>query len=268
MVRDLYRLCWEVELSYKATKSRSGMNELTTSQPHIARTLVYAALIWTTLAMKEKMRASQTAKGHLRINPVQWMKVWNEMLLRCLDKLLRPNRHRPDTGWFELVVQARDPSRRRRSRQHRPCFCANRFRLARPPAGKPADPRTTKPGVVVHARFVMPLSLLSSPPRKRRKKKMGGEAREVQGVLARAQAWESMLGTPGIETRADLARQLGVSRARVTQALAVLTVPARLMNTLQRAEARGRPVTERTWRRVKGLREDEAIRVLREGGDA
>ncbi len=156
MVRDLYRLCWEVELSYKATKSRSGMNELTTSQPHIARTLVYAALIWTTLAMKEKMRASQTAKGHLRINPVQWMKVWNEMLLRCLDKLLRPNRHRPDTGWFELVVQARDPSRRRRSRQHRPCFCANRFRLARPPAGKPADPRTTKPGVVVHARFVMP----------------------------------------------------------------------------------------------------------------
>ena len=88
------------------------------------------------------------------------------------------------------------------------------------------------------------------------------------GVLARAQAWESMFGTPGIETRADLARQLGVSRARVTQALAVLTVPARLMNTLQQAEARGRPVTERTWRRVKGLREDEAIRVLREGGYA
>ena len=97
---------------------------------------------------------------------------------------------------------------------------------------------------------------------------MGVEAREVMGVLARAQAWESMLGTPGIETRADLARQLGVSRARVTQALAVLTVPGRLMNTLQQAEARGRPVTERTWRRVKGLREDESIRVLREGGHA
>ncbi len=87
-------------------------------------------------------------------------------------------------------------------------------------------------------------------------------------MLARAQVWDAMLGTPGIETRADLARQLGVSRARVTQALAVLTVPGRLMNTLQQAEARGRPVTERTWRRVKGLREDEAIRVLRVEGYA
>jgi len=93
-------------------------------------------------------------------------------------------------------------------------------------------------------------------------------AREVKGVLARALEWDAMLGTPGIETRADLARQLGVSRARVSQALAVLTVPGRLMNTLLQAEAMGRPVTERTWRRVKGLGEDEAIQVLRVGGYA
>jgi len=132
-----------------------------------------------------------------------------------------------------------------------------------------ASPRTThEPDSSLTARVERPLSLLSSPTRNRRKKKKGGKATEVQGVLARALAWEAMLGTRGIETRADLARQLGVSRARVTQALAVLTVPARLMNTLQQAEARGRPVTERTWRRVKGLREDEAIRVLREGGYA
>jgi len=77
-----------------------------------------------------------------------------------------------------------------------------------------------------------------------------------------------MLGSPGIDTRIDLTRQLGVSRARVSQALAVLTVPGRLMHTLLQAEARGEPVTERTWRRVKGLGEDEAIRVLREGGCA
>ena len=93
-------------------------------------------------------------------------------------------------------------------------------------------------------------------------------ARDVKGVLARAQEWDAMLGTPGIETRADLARHLGVSRARVTQALAVLTVPGLLMNTLIQAEARGEPVTEGEWRRVKGLGEDEAIRVLRAGGYA
>jgi len=54
----------------------------------------------------------------------------------------------------------------------------------------------------------------------------------------------------------------------VSQALAVLTVPGRLMNTLLQAEARGRPVTERTWRRLKGLGEEEAIQVLRVGGYA
>ena len=91
-------------------------------------------------------------------------------------------------------------------------------------------------------------------------------ARDVKGVLARAQEWEAMLGSPGIETRADLARHLGVSRARVTQALAVLTVPGLLMNTLIQAEARGEPVTEGEWRRVKGLPEQEAIRVLHVGG--
>jgi hypothetical protein len=40
------------------------------------------------------------------------------------------------------------------------------------------------------------------------------------------------------------------------------------MNTLQQAAARNTPVTERTWKRVKGMREDEAIRVQSEGGYA
>ena len=124
------------------------------------------------------------------------------------------------------------------------------------------------PDSALTARVVRPLSLLFSPTRNRRKKKRGCEAREVKGVLARALEWEAMLGSPGIETRADLARHLGVSRARVTQALAVLTVPGLLMNTLIQAEARGEPVTEGEWRRVKGLGEDEAIRVLRVGGYA
>ncbi len=128
MVRDLYRLRWEVELFYKAAKSGSGLNELTTSQPRIVRTLIYAALIRTTLAMKAKMRASQAAKGRLWINPVQWMAVWNELLLQCLDKLLRPNRPRLEMGWFELAVLAQDPNRKRvptRARLQAPLYQAS-----------------------------------------------------------------------------------------------------------------------------------------------
>jgi hypothetical protein len=113
MVRDLYRLRWEVELFYKAAKSGSGLNELTSSQPHIVRTLVYATLIRTTLAMKAKMRASQAVKNRLWINPVQWMRVWNELLLQCLDRMLRPDRPRLDMGWFELAVLAQDPNKKR-----------------------------------------------------------------------------------------------------------------------------------------------------------
>jgi hypothetical protein len=113
MVRDLYRLRWEVELFYKAAKSGSGLNELTSSQPHIVRTLVYATLIRTTLAMKAKMRASQAVKNRLWINHVQWMRVWNELLLQCLDRMLRPDRPRLDMGWFELAVLAQDPNKKR-----------------------------------------------------------------------------------------------------------------------------------------------------------
>ena len=37
--------------------------------------------------------------------------------------------------------------------------------------------------------------------------------------IDRARQWEALIGTNGIETRADLARHLGISRARVTQVL-------------------------------------------------
>jgi len=128
MIRDLYRLRWEVELFYKAAKSGSGLNELTTSQPHIVRTLIYAALFRTTLAMKAKMKATKAADGRLWTNPIQWMCVWNELLLRCLDKLLRPNRPRLDMGWFELAVLAQDPNRGRmptRARLQAPLYQAS-----------------------------------------------------------------------------------------------------------------------------------------------
>jgi hypothetical protein len=55
-------------------------------------------LIRTTLAMKARMEVSQAARGRLWINPVQWMTVWNELHLQCLDKLLRPGRPRLEMG--------------------------------------------------------------------------------------------------------------------------------------------------------------------------
>ncbi|UCC41538.1 MAG: hypothetical protein JSV96_09040, partial [Candidatus Aminicenantes bacterium] len=42
-------------------------------------------------------------------------------------------------------------------------------------------------------------------------------------AIERARLWKALIGTDGIETQADLARYLGVSRARVTQVLRRLT---------------------------------------------
>jgi DNA-binding MarR family transcriptional regulator len=42
--------------------------------------------------------------------------------------------------------------------------------------------------------------------------------------IEQARQWQSLIGTNGIETRADLAKYLGISRARVTQVLRRLSV--------------------------------------------
>jgi len=42
-------------------------------------------------------------------------------------------------------------------------------------------------------------------------------------AVERARQWKALIGTNGIESRADLARYLGISRARVTQVLKHLT---------------------------------------------
>lgn len=86
----------------------------------------------------------------------------------------------------------------------------------------------------------------------------------TQGVLARAESWSAMIDGRAIRTRADLARHLGVSRARVTQALAVLNVPDLLLNTLRRAEVAGTPLTESEWRKIKGLPAERVASLLEE----
>ena len=72
-------------------------------------------------------------------------------------------------------------------------------------------------------------------------------------VLARALAFRDAIADPAIGNRAGLARRLGVSRARVTQAMAILEAPAEVLAAAERAERTGRAVTEGVWRRVRAV---------------
>ncbi len=107
-------------------------------------------------------------------------------------------------------------------------------------------------------RFIRPTCVRNSPPPKPKK--------VVVGVLRRALDMQALLRQPGMGSRADLARALGVSRAHVSQTLAVLGVPPCLMEGLLRAEQAGRPVTLADWRRVKGLAVGDALICLRRLG--
>jgi len=78
--------------------------------------------------------------------------------------------------------------------------------------------------------------------------------------------YQQLLRDPHIHCRADLARHLGVSRAWVSQVMAVLDGPGPLMDTLRQAEAAGRPVRMGVWRQVEGLPAGEAVQQLREWG--
>ena len=109
-------------------------------------------------------------------------------------------------------------------------------------------------------RVVRRLPSKNSPPTKKKEKK------DVVGVLRKALEMQRRLREPGVGNRAGLARTLGVSRAHISQSMAVLDVPGRLMDTLVRAEEAGRPVTVGAWRKVKGLPEEAAIGKLREMG--
>ena len=87
--------------------------------------------------------------------------------------------------------------------------------------------------------------------------------RPQTSVLARAREWEAVIGRlPGVHNRADLAAHLGVSRARVTQALAPLAVSPGLLAAMEAAEARGALITNKLWRELSGLNEREALAAL------
>ena len=74
-----------------------------------------------------------------------------------------------------------------------------------------------------------------------------------------------MLRRPGTTTRADLARTLDVSRAWITQGMAILDAPPQVLDAMRRREAQGQPVTNGLWKRVAGMRVEDAVRELAAG---
>jgi predicted HTH transcriptional regulator len=58
-----------------------------------------------------------------------------------------------------------------------------------------------------------------NPTPKAQKQPCKSRAQITADGIQRAIEWKTLIGTNGIETRADLARYLGVSRARVTRVL-------------------------------------------------
>ncbi|MHC4536967.1 MAG: hypothetical protein ACYS6K_23715, partial [Planctomycetota bacterium] len=58
-----------------------------------------------------------------------------------------------------------------------------------------------------------------NPAPKAKKQPCKSRAQITSDSMQKAIAWKALIGTNGIETRADLAKYLGVSRARVTNVL-------------------------------------------------
>ena len=71
-------------------------------------------------------------------------------------------------------------------------------------------------GLTLVFSLVTPSEVLKSPSKSRLLIK--------KAACLRAKQWQKLIGTNGINTRADLAKYLGVSRARVTQVLSKVLV--------------------------------------------
>lgn len=104
-VGAMYALRWEVELFYKAAKSGSALAELPTANQVVVRIMVKAALIRTALAMVAKRRLEEALPESVRVNPLAWMKIWNEIGSALLRDLLRTTWSpiAPDVTWARLL---------------------------------------------------------------------------------------------------------------------------------------------------------------------
>ncbi len=96
---------------------------------------------------------------------------------------------------------------------------------------------------------------------------MAGEDREpgVYRLLRQAKVFRELLDAREVETRADLARRMGVSRARVTQVMGVWRLHRPVVEHLRAMAARGAPcdVGEHEVRALVGRSEVEQDRWAR-----
>ena len=87
-IATLYKLRWEVEISYKAGKSGCGLAELNSSKPHVVRTLVLAALLRQDAGHEVAGCCPRHAlPPSAWINPLMWLAVFNAELMGLLAEL-------------------------------------------------------------------------------------------------------------------------------------------------------------------------------------
>ncbi len=107
-----YRLRWEVETFYKTAKSGLGLNQITSTKPHIVRTMVAAALVRASITMQAKLQAERHLPKDRWINPGAWVRLWRETLVDLAhDRLTGGAKRRP--SWQQLARLTEDPNRAR-----------------------------------------------------------------------------------------------------------------------------------------------------------
>ena len=110
VLRDVYRLRWEVETFYKTAKSGLGLKGLTTTKRHIVEALIDSALLRASIAMQARKVAARWLPKSRWIGLLRWVKVWREVV----DELLTTTRgHASTLTWRRLAHIAMDPNRKR-----------------------------------------------------------------------------------------------------------------------------------------------------------
>lgn len=108
-VWNVYRLRWEVETFFKTAKSGCALSDTPSRDQHRVETLVYAALLRATLAMRAKARFIRLApaRNRVRLNPHQWMRWWNRQLHDLLTAVVSGD------GWLDtdaFLLMLSDPN--------------------------------------------------------------------------------------------------------------------------------------------------------------
>ncbi len=84
-----------------------------TTRPHIVRTLVRAALVRASLAMRARCQAQRNVPAGRWSNPQQWVRVWRELLGLLSTTLVNGSRlstvSTPFT-WSPFALVALDPN--------------------------------------------------------------------------------------------------------------------------------------------------------------